>query len=193
MGNFEESIPWFARCIASWREAGDEKGATWATNRLCSSLIRHGDLDEARRRAEENRVIVAELERSQGDAELHYVLAELAFAEGDAAAALAEIGGSLRTFRSLGVIDPVAWVLSLLARVLSSAQRPEEAAQALGIEAGWLERYELARIPAEQVLVDALTDELRSVLSDETFDAQYAAGFRLQESEAYAKALTVLA
>ena len=156
---------------------------------MCLALIRKGDQGRARQLAANNRAAIAVMERSQGGGELHLVLGELAFADEDIAATLDEIDQSLRIFRAMGIKESVPWVFVLLARALHRQGESEQGALVLGIEAGWGERASFNHLSGDQAVVDAVADELRTVLGDERFDEQLAAGRALDDDGAYATAL----
>ena len=171
-GAYDEAEGVLVESLAMRRALGDLASVAHSLNLLGAVLRCAGKHDRARGYLEECLSACSQLGHRLGSAVVHLNLALVALAErgdGAEAAAAGHMTRSLALYRDLGDTRGLALGLEVAGLVLSGRE-PTGAAETLGAAAPAVERSGARRPPADALLVQRTTDELRRQLGESTFD-----------------------
>jgi predicted ATPase/class 3 adenylate cyclase len=188
--DWEAALPLCERSVERMREVGDEHRALQALQGLALSYWYTGNLEEARRVAQE----LLEGAKAAGDRFMEssgrFALALVARDEGRLADALALLQETISFASEFGSPVRVSLDLLAVASVLVRAGDPETAARLVGCaEARRREADVEYPIAAQRELRDQTEELAREALGDAAYDAAWEAGLRLSADEAITLAL----
>ncbi|TDC39797.1 AfsR/SARP family transcriptional regulator [Micromonospora sp. 15K316] len=129
-----QALEHLGRAVTTARRLGDRLSVTTGEQALAATHLAAGDIGSARRLLARTVPAFREMRYEWGEAISRRLLGKAHLQEGDAAAAVVELEGSVATLRAIGQPFPLANSLSLLAQAQAALQRYDRAVD-LGAEA----------------------------------------------------------
>lgn len=192
-GQLDQAEACFEETLAIGRARGDVLTVYTAMASLAEIAFDRGDWSTAATRYTETMGVSQAAGHQDQVGHMQLRLGELALRQRDARHASAMFREAIRTFQAAGIVWALITPLELLAVAYSQIGLEEQAARLCGAAAAARMVVAAPLTPAQQPRVDALVAPVRVALSEQPWEAAFAAGQSLSLTEACAEALAAAA